>query len=56
VTAKEITPQMLGIADNAMVVEDQLKRPVILYKNEWTLQRAQDNCKDTVFLDIPPVE
>lgn len=56
VTAKEITPQMLGIADNAMVVEDQLIRPVILYKNEWTLQRAQDNCKDTVFLHIPPVK
>jgi peptide chain release factor 3 len=56
VMAKEITPQMLGIADNAMVVEDHLERPVILYKNEWTLRRAEENCKDTQFLDIPPVE
>lgn len=55
VMTKQITPQMLGIADNATVVEDHLQRPVILYKNEWTLRRAEENCSDTVFLDIPPV-
>jgi peptide chain release factor 3 len=54
VMTKQITPHMLGISDNAMVVEDHLQRPVILYKNEWTLRRAEETCKDTAFLDIPP--
>ena len=54
VMAKSITSQMLGISDNARVVEDHLQRPVILYKNEWTLRRAEETCKDAQFLDIPP--
>ena len=54
VVAKNITRDMLGFADSAKVVEGHLHRPVILYKNEWTLQRAEDHNKDVAFLDIPP--
>jgi hypothetical protein len=54
--AKSLTSRMLGISDNARVAEGHLQRPVILYKNEWTLRPAEETCKDTVFLDIPPVE
>lgn len=54
VTAKNISRDMLGFSANAKVVEDQHKRPVILYKDEWTLRRAEENNKDAVFLDIPP--
>ncbi len=54
VLAKHITRDMLGFLDNAKVVEDQHKRPVILYKDEWTLRRAEENNKDAVFLEIPP--
>lgn len=54
VMAKEVTREMLGFADPAKLVEDQLKRPVILYVDEWALKRAQNKNKDVVFLDIPP--
>ena len=54
VMAKSITRDMLGFLDSAKVVEDQYKRPVILYDNEWTLRRAQENNKDAEFFEIPP--
>jgi peptide chain release factor 3 len=56
VMTKNITREILGFSDSAKVVEDRLQRPVILYKDEWTLRRAEENNKDVEFLDIPPSE
>ncbi len=54
VVAKNVTRDMLGFSDNAKIVEDRHQRPVILYKDEWTLRRAEEKNKDVEFLDIPP--
>jgi peptide chain release factor 3 len=55
VMTKTVTREMLGFADSAKAVEDRLGRPVILYNNEWTLNRAQEKNKDVEFLEIPPI-
>jgi peptide chain release factor 3 len=54
VKAKNIAREMLGSSDRVKVVEDHLKRPVVLFKDEWTMRRAEENNKDAVFFDIPP--
>ncbi len=54
VVAKNVTRDLLGFSDNAKIVEDRFQRPVILYKDEWTLRRAEDKNEGVKFLDIPP--
>ncbi len=54
VVAKNVTRDLLGFSDNAKIVEDRFQRPVILYKDEWTLRRAEDKNEGVTFLDIPP--
>jgi peptide chain release factor 3 len=54
VTAEKVTKDMLGYIDSAVVVEDQYHRPVILFKDQWTLNRAIEKNKGIEFLDIPP--
>ena len=53
VEADKFTREMLGYSDAAFV-EDQYNRPVILFKDQWTLKRLQDMNKDVRFLDIAP--
>jgi peptide chain release factor 3 len=56
VAAERFTKDMLGYYD-AVIVEDQYQRPVILANNQWTLNSIQTKNKDVTFLDIaPPVE
>ena len=52
---KTVTREMLGFADSAKAVEDRLGRPVILYNNEWTLNKAQEKNKDTDIHEIQPI-
>ncbi len=54
VVAKSITRDMIGFLDNAKLVEDRYGRPVILYRDEWTLRRVEENNKEALFLEIPP--
>ena len=44
----------LGFTGDALVVEDQYKRQVVLFTNQWFLNRTVDNNKDVQFLEIPP--
>ncbi len=40
--------------NDALLLEDQYERPVILFKNKWGLNRIQELNKNTKFLDIAP--
>lgn len=56
VVADKFTKEMLGYND-AVLLEDQYQRNVILVKNQWTVNYIQEKNKDVRFLDIaPPVE
>ncbi len=50
----KFTKEMLGYSD-ALLLEDQYNRPVILFKNPWSLQRLQERNKDIRFFDIAPL-
>lgn len=54
VITERVTKDMLGFTDSATIVEDQYQRPVILFKDQWALNRAMDKNKGIEFLDIPP--
>jgi peptide chain release factor 3 len=45
---------MLAYTDT-LLLEDQYQRPVVLFKNEWSLSRMEDKNKEVKFLDIAPV-
>lgn len=51
---QNITKDILGYTDSAILVEDQYQRPVILFKESWTLNRIVEKNKGIQFLDIPP--
>ena len=51
--AGKFTKEMLGYSD-ALLLEDQYKRPVILFKNQWSANTVQENNKDIKFFDIAP--
>jgi peptide chain release factor 3 len=56
VSEKRFTKEMLGY-NEAVVLEDQYQRTVVLARNEWTINRLLQVNKDISFLDIaPPVE
>ncbi|NLT13708.1 MAG: hypothetical protein GXY05_05140, partial [Clostridiales bacterium] len=40
---------------DAVLVEDQYARPVVLANNEWTLRYILEKNKGVEFLDIAPV-
>jgi peptide chain release factor 3 len=44
----------LGFTGDALVVEDQYKRQVVLFTNPWFMSRTIDNNKDVEFFEIPP--
>ncbi|MCX7614637.1 MAG: peptide chain release factor 3, partial [Clostridiales bacterium] len=50
----KVSKDILGYLESANLVEDQFNRPVILFKDKWTLNRIADKNKDMEFLDIPP--
>jgi peptide chain release factor 3 len=50
---QEFTKDMLGF-NEALILEDQYRRPVLLVKNDWTLNRIRERNKDIVFYDIAP--
>jgi len=41
--------------NEALLLEDQYERPVILFKNQWGLNRIQELNKNTKFFDIAPL-
>ncbi|NLI52772.1 MAG: peptide chain release factor 3 [Clostridiales bacterium] len=45
---------MLAYTDT-LLLEDQFQRPVVLFKNEWSLSRMEEKHKDVQFLDIAPL-
>ncbi len=56
ISAEKFTKENIGYYD-AVVVEDQYERPVVLANNQWTLNYILDKNKLVSFLDIaPPVE
>lgn len=54
ITTNQVTKDMLGYADTALLVEDAYGRPVILFKDQWTLNKAIEKNKNIQYLDIPP--
>ncbi len=50
----KFTKEMLGYSD-ALLLEDQYARPVILFTNQWSFNRIQEKHKDITFLDIAPL-
>ncbi len=56
VVADKFSKEMLGYND-AVLVEDQYHRSVVLAKNQWTFNYIQEKNKGIGFLDIaPPIE
>ena len=53
VDTDKISKDLLSYND-ALLLEDQYGRPVILFKNQWGLKRIQELNKETKFLDIAP--
>ncbi len=48
----KVSKDLLGHTDVAILVEDQYQRPVVLFKNEWMMNRIIESNKDTQFIDI----
>jgi len=48
------TPDMMGYMESSCLVEDTRKRPVILYRDQWTLKHAVEKNRDVEFLEMPP--
>lgn len=44
----------IGYTGDALVVEDQYHRQVVLFTNEWFMRRTMENYKDVQFLEYPP--
>ena len=55
VMTDEITKSMLGSVESVAIVEDMYHRPVVLFRDKWTLNRAMEKNPDLEFLDIAPV-
>lgn len=45
--------ELLGYTESAILVEDQYQRPVVLFNDEWIMNRIMDNNKEVRFDDIP---
>ena len=54
IVTEQFNKDMLAYTDT-LLLEDQYQRPVVLFKNEWSLSRMEDKNKDVKFLDIAPV-
>ena len=54
ISAEKVTRDMLGYAQSSAVVEDQYGRPVVLFSDQWSLDRAVEKNKGVAFLDIAP--
>jgi peptide chain release factor 3 len=50
----KFSSEKLGFTGDALVVEDQFGRQVVLFTNQWFLNRTVDNNKDAHFFEIPP--
>jgi peptide chain release factor 3 len=44
----------IGYTGDALVAEDRYGRQVVLFTNQWFLNRTVENNKDVQFLEIPP--
>ncbi|MEI6579806.1 MAG: EF-Tu/IF-2/RF-3 family GTPase, partial [Eubacteriales bacterium] len=53
VTEKALT-DIKVYSGSIVIVEDQYQRPVMLFKDPWTLNKAVESNKDVEFLDIAP--
>ncbi|MDD4699706.1 MAG: peptide chain release factor 3 [Oscillospiraceae bacterium] len=47
--------EITGYSDSIAMVEDKYERPVLLCRDQWTLNRIQEKNKDAKFFDIAPV-
>lgn len=54
VITEKVTQDILGYTDSARLVEDQYKRPVVLFRDQWSLKIAMEKNKGVQFLDIAP--
>jgi peptide chain release factor 3 len=54
VSTEKFTRDMLGYTDQAIIVEDRYQRPVILFKDQWVLNRTKEKNSGITFYDIPP--
>ncbi|MFZ2537587.1 MAG: peptide chain release factor 3 [Oscillospiraceae bacterium] len=53
--AEKSVNDMLGYANSTSIVEDQYHRTVVLFQDQWTLNRTQEKYKNIKFLDIAPL-
>ncbi|MFO7636627.1 MAG: EF-Tu/IF-2/RF-3 family GTPase, partial [Clostridia bacterium] len=54
VQAPSISRDLLGFGNTTLLVEDKLKRPVILFLDQWTLNRTMEKNKEVAFFDVAP--
>jgi peptide chain release factor 3 len=54
IVTDQFDKEMLAYTDT-LLLEDQYQRPVVLFKNEWSLSRMEEKNKGVKFLDIAPV-
>jgi peptide chain release factor 3 len=48
-------PKTVLAYTDTLLLEDQYERPVILFRDQWTLNRIQEKVKDISFFDIAPL-
>jgi len=54
VNVDKVDKEILGYTDSALLVEDKYQRPVILFKDQWMMNRIMERNKDIQFIEIPP--
>ena len=51
---ENFTPDKLGFTGDAMIVQDQYARQVVLFTSPWIMNRIAGNNADINFMEIPP--
>lgn len=51
---ERLTPDKLGFTGDAMIVEDQYARQVVLFASPWIMNRIAGNNQNIKFMEIPP--
>jgi peptide chain release factor 3 len=51
---EKLTPDKLGFTGDAMIVQDQFARQVVLFASPWIMNRITGNNTNIEFMEIPP--
>ena len=52
VEAENFDPDNFGVTMDTLIVQDEEERPVLLFQNEWSIERVRERNKNAVLTDI----